>query len=375
MSVAAKVNITYKILYYGTLEKMTIEIKALPIENRKTCPEKFSFGDTFSDHMFTQIFEENKGWHDSKVSPYHAISLDPSAAVFHYGQEIFEGLKAYRNASGGINLFRPEENVKRFNRSAKRMVMPEVDENLHLEAIKLLVQLDQEWVPDQHGASLYIRPTMIATSPKLGLGASSQYRHFIISGPAGSFFKGGLTPVSVFVADEYRRAVKGGIGEAKTGGNYAASLFAAEEVSKLGYSQVLWLDAVEGKYIEEVGAMNIFFVYEGKSIVTPMLSGSILPGITRDSILKLAPRLGYEVSEQQLDIEEILADIDNGKITEVFGCGTATVVSPIGKLGFKGSEHIINNNQTGTVSKHLYDELTGIQYGTREDLFGWVQVI
>lgn len=315
MSVAAKVNITYKILYYGTLKKMTIEIKALPIENRKTCPEQFSFGDTFSDHMFTQIFDENKGWHDSKVSPYHAISLDPSAAVFHYGQEIFEGLKAYRNASGGINLFRPEENVKRFNRSAKRMVMPEVDENLHLEAIKLLVQLDQEWVPDQHGASLYIRPTMIATSPKLGLGASSQYSHFIISGPAGSFFKGGLTPVSVFVADEYRRAVKGGVGEAKTGGNYAASLFAAEEVSKLGYSQVLWLDAVEGKYIEEVGAMNICFVYEGKSIVTPMLSGSILPGITRDSILKLAPRLGYEVSEQQLDIEEILADIDSGKIT------------------------------------------------------------
>jgi branched-chain amino acid aminotransferase len=358
-----------------TGKKMTIEVKALPIEKRKTCPEEFSFGVTFSDHMFTQNFDENRGWYDSIITPYHAISLDPSAAVFHYSQEVFEGLKAYRNTSGGINLFRPEENVKRFNRSAKRMVMPEVDEKLHLEAIKSLVQLDQAWVPDQNGTSLYIRPTMIATSPKLGLGASSQYKHFIIAGPAGSYFKGGLMPISVFVADEYRRAVKGGVGEAKTGGNYAASLFASEKVSKLGYSQVLWLDAVEGRYIEEVGAMNICFVYEGKSIVTPMLSGSILPGITRDSILKLAPTLGYEVSEQQLDIEEILADIDSGKITEVFGCGTAAVISPIGKLGFEGADHTINKNQTGPVSKHLYDELTGIQYGTREDVFGWVHVI
>ncbi|MFT7008730.1 MAG: branched-chain amino acid aminotransferase [Colwellia sp.] len=354
---------------------MTIKIQPLPVDKRKTCPKEFSFGVTFSDHMFTQDFDENNGWHDAKISPYHSISLDPSAAVFHYSQEIFEGLKAYRNHNGGINLFRPEENIKRFNRSAKRMVMPQVNEKLHLEAIKSLVRLDQEWVPDQQGASLYIRPTMIATSPKLGLGASSQYSHFIIAGPAGSYFKGGLTPISVFVADEYRRAVKGGVGEAKTGGNYAASLLASEEVGKLGYSQVLWLDAVKGRYIEEVGAMNICFVYEGKQIVTPILSGSILPGITRDSILKLAPSLGYDISEQQLDIEQILADIDNGKITEIFGCGTAAVISPIGMLGFKGSEHIINDNQTGPISKHLYDELTGIQYGTREDIFGWIEQV
>lgn len=354
---------------------MTIEIQPLPIAKRKTCPKEFSFGVTFSDHMFTQNFDTDNGWHDAKISPYHSISLDPSAAVFHYSQEIFEGLKAYRNNSGGINLFRPEENIKRFNRSAKRMVMPEVNESLHLEAIKSLVRLDQEWVPDQHGSSLYIRPTMIATSPKLGLGASSEYSHFIIAGPAGSYFEGGLAPISVFVADKYRRAVKGGVGEAKTGGNYAASLLASEEVGKLGYSQVLWLDAVKGQYIEEVGAMNICFVYEGKSIVTPMLSGSILPGVTRDSILKLAPALGYEVSEEQLDIEEILADIDSGKITEVFGCGTAAVISPIGKLGFKDSEHIINNMETGPISKHLYDELTGIQYGTREDKFGWIEQV
>ncbi len=351
---------------------MSIEISSLAPEQRNTCPEKFSFGETFSDHMFTQNFEPSKGWHNALISPYHALSLDPSAAVFHYSQEIFEGLKAYRKPDGSINLFRPEENVKRFNRSAKRMVMPEVDENLHLEAIKSLVYLDQDWVPEQQGSSLYIRPTMIATSAKLGLGASANYCHYIIAGPAGSYFKGGLTPISVYVADEYRRAVKGGVGEAKTGGNYAASLYASEEVIKQGYSQILWLDAVEGKLVEEVGAMNICFVYEGNHIVTPELSGSILPGITRDSILKLAPTLGYEISEQRLDIEEVLADIDSGKITEVFGCGTAAVISPVGTLGFKGKDHVINNNQTGDVATKLYDELTGMQYGTREDKFGWI---
>lgn len=354
---------------------MMIEINSLPIEQCNACPEEYSFGVTFSDHMFLQNFDQDKGWNDANIGPYRPLSLEPSAAVFHYSQEIFEGLKAYRDVNGGINLFRPEENIKRFNRSAKRMVMPVVDENLHLDAIKSLVKIDKNWVPDQKGASLYIRPTMIATSPKLGLGASSTYSHFIITGPAGSYFSGGLTPIAVFVSDEYRRAVKGGVGEAKTGGNYAASLLASEEVSKLGYSQVLWLDAVNGQYIEEVGAMNICFVYEGKKIVTPALSGSILPGITRDSILKLAPTLGYEVSEQKLDINEILADIDSGKITEVFGCGTAAVISPVGELGFKGNKHIINDNQTGPVSKHLYDELTGIQYGTHEDKFGWIQKV
>ncbi|MFT6194982.1 MAG: branched-chain amino acid aminotransferase [Cognaticolwellia sp.] len=355
---------------------MIIKINPLKPEKRQSCPEEFSFGVTFSDHMFTQEFDEDKGWHDALISPYHSLLLAPSAAVFHYSQEIFEGLKAYRKPSGGgINLFRPQENVKRFNRSAKRMVMPEVEEDFHLDAIKSLVHLDQNWVPENEGSSLYIRPTMIATSPKLGLGASSSYTHFIIAGPAGSYFKGGLSPISVYVADEYRRAVKGGVGEAKTGGNYSASLYASEDVIKLGYSQVLWLDGIEGRFIEEVGAMNICFVYEGKYIYTPSLSGSILPGITRDSILKLAPTLGYEISEQRLDIEQILADIDSGKITEVFGCGTAAVIAPVGKLSFKNNEYVINKNQAGDVAKRLYDELTGIQYGTREDKFGWIESI
>ncbi len=354
---------------------MSIEMQPLEADKRHTCPEEFSFGATFSDHMFTQEYDQGKGWHNALISPYHALSLDPSAAVFHYSQEIFEGLKAYKTKDGKINLFRAEENCKRFNRSANRIVMPEVDVEFHLEAINKLVALDHEWVPDQDGSSLYIRPTMIATTPKLGLGASASYTHFIIAGPAGAYFAGGLQPISVYVADEYRRAVKGGVGEAKTGGNYAASLYASEQVAKKGYSQVLWLDAIEGRYIEEVGAMNICFVYEGKRIVTPELSGSILPGITRDSILQLAPAIGYEISEERLDVEQILADIESGKITEVFGCGTAAVISPVGTFCYKEKDYVINNNETGKVSKHLYDELTGIQYGTKEDRFGWIKTV
>lgn len=354
---------------------MSITVQPLDVNQRQSCPENFSFGTTFSDHMFTQEYDATSGWSNALISPYHSLSLDPSAAVFHYSQEIFEGLKAYRSQDGNINLFRPEENIKRFNRSAKRMVMPEVDEALHLDAIKSLIALDSAWVPTNDGSSLYIRPTMIATSPKLGLGASTHYQHFIICGPAGAYFEGGLKPIAVNVADQYRRAVVGGVGEAKTGGNYAASLYASEDVIKKGYSQVLWLDAVSGRYVEEVGAMNICFVYEGKRIVTPSLSGSILPGVTRDSLLKLAPTLGYEVAEERLDIEVILADIASGKITEVFGCGTAAVISPVGVLCYKDKDYVINNNETGEVSKNLYDELTGIQYGTREDKFNWLEPI
>ena len=354
---------------------MPISIKPLDDNKRGSCPEQFGFGAVFSDHMFSQNYQVGRGWFDVEITPYHNLILDPSAAVLHYSQEIFEGLKAYRRPDGKINLFRPEENIKRFNRSAKRMVMPEVDEAIHLQAIRTLVALDNQWVPNQNGSSLYIRPAMIATSAKIGLGAAAAYMHFIITGPAGPYFQGGFNPIAVYVADEYRRAVVGGVGEAKTGGNYAASLYISEEVAKSGYTQVLWLDAIEGRYVEEVGAMNICFVYEGKRIVTPSLSGSILPGITRDSILKLAPALGYAMTEERLDINQILADIESGKITEVFGCGTAAVISPVGQLCFKGKEYLINNNQSGPVSKHLYDQLTGIQYGILEDRFGWTQLV
>lgn len=351
---------------------MSILINKVINSKYPTCPVELGFGTVFSDHMFCQEYTAGTGWSGPRIDPYHPITLDPAAAVFHYGQEIFEGLKAYRRPDGGVSLFRPEENVRRFNKSAERMMMPKVDEQLHLEALKTLVDLDSTWVPSQEGTSLYIRPTMIATSAKLGLGASSEYLHFIITGPAGPYFKGGFEPVSVYVAEKLRRAVEGGVGEAKTGGNYAASLYASEKAAGLGFTQVLWLDAIEGRYIEEVGAMNICFVYGGKRIVTPALSGSILPGVTRDSLLKLAPELGYTATENRLDVHEVLADIESGKITEVFGCGTAAVVSPVGKLSFKGKEYVINQNRPGPVAKHLYDELTGIQYGTREDRFGWV---
>lgn len=353
---------------------MTIDIQPLALAERKVCPPEFNFGEIFSDHMFTQSFDKVNQWSNAEITPYHMLSLDPSASVLHYGQEIFEGLKAYRTEEGQINLFRPRENFKRFNRSASRMVMPEVDVEFHLEALKKLIVLDHKWVPEKKGTSLYIRPTMVATGAKLGISASDKYLHFIITGPAGAYFKNGFSPVSVYVADQYRRAVIGGVGEAKTGGNYAASLYMSEDVAKKGYSQVLWLDAVHGKYIEEVGAMNICFVY-GDHIVTPKLSGSILPGITRDSILKLAPTLGYSVAEEQLDIEVILADISSGKITEAFGCGTAAVISPVGQLCWKGVDYFINDNQAGDVSRNLYDELTGIQYGIREDKFGWIEKV
>ncbi len=351
---------------------MAITINALAENERGSFPENIRFGTVFSDHMFTQVYDTGTGWHSAEVRPYGNFSLNPAAAVLHYSQEIFEGLKAYRRADGGINLFRPEQNARRFNNSAKRMVMPQVEEAVQLDALKQLVSVDKNWVPDIAGSSLYIRPAMIATSPKLGLGAAASYLHFIITGPSGPYFTSGFDPVSVYISDVCRRAVAGGVGEAKTGGNYAASLFVSEEVAQKGYTQVLWLDAIEGRYVEEVGAMNICFVYEGHRIATPALGGSILPGITRDSLLQLAPTLGYEVSAERLDIHKVLTDIDSGNITEVFGCGTAAVISPIGMLAMKDKEYEINNNEPGPVARHLFDQLTGIQYGIKADPFNWV---
>lgn len=354
---------------------MAIKIEQLPIEERGQCPKELDFGSVFSDHMFTQNYDAGRGWHDPKVGPFHDLTLHPAASVLHYGQEVFEGLKAYRRADGGINLFRPEQNARRFNRSAQRMVMPLVDESAHLEAIRALVQIDQAWVPTEPGSSFYLRPAMIAVTPRLGLGAAASYLHFIIAGPVGPYFKSGFDPVSVYVSDVCRRAVKGGVGEAKTGGNYAASLYVGEEVASKGFSQVLWLDAIEGRYIEEVGAMNICFVYKDGSIATPALSGSILAGITRDSVVQLAPTLGHPVREERLDIQEVLAAIAAGDITEVFGCGTAAVISPVGRLAYRDTDYVINDNVSGPVSQKLYRELTAIQYGTAEDPFGWVSSV
>ncbi|NJN53363.1 MAG: branched-chain amino acid aminotransferase [Anaerolineae bacterium] len=355
-----------------------MKMKILPLDETqlKTPPtDDFGFGDKFSNRMFSQKYTPELGWHEATIGPYAPLVLDPATAVFHYAQEIFEGTKAYRRPDGNINLFRPWENMKRFNHSAQRMAMAPVDEEEHLSAIVKLIELEQDWVPSAPGASLYVRPTMIATDAALGVHASKSYLHFVIVGPVGPYFKQGFSPVSVYISDKYRRAVRGGVGDAKTGGNYAASLFVGVEAQAKGYSQVLWLDAVEGRFIEEVGAMNICFVYEGKKIVTPPLTGSILAGVTRQSVLELGRDLGYEVAEQMLDVHETLADIESGKITEVFGCGTAAVIVPVGKFGFAEREVIINEYQSGPVAKHLYDELTGIQYGRLPDRFGWTLTI
>lgn len=355
---------------------MEIEVVSLDESSLKTPPSNdFGFGDKFANRMFSQRYSPDKGWHDAKIGPYENLSLPPATAVFHYAQEIFEGTKAYRRADGNINLFRPWENMKRFNNSARRMSMAQVDEEEHLSAIIQLVELEQAWVPSAAGASLYIRPTMIGIDPALGVHASSTYLHFVIVGPVGAYFKEGFNPVPVYISDTYRRAVRGGVGDAKTGGNYAASLYVGEQARKQGYSQVLWLDAIEGRFVEEVGAMNICFVYEGKKIVTPPLTGSILPGITRKSVLELGRDLGYEVGEERVDVHEMLADLESGKITEVFGCGTAAVIAPVGKFGFLEKEYIINNNKPGPVANQMYDELTGIQYGRIPDRFGWTLTI
>ena len=354
---------------------MQITIEALAASERKPFPPTLTFGKYFSDRMFTQTWTANKGWQEAKIGPYRPFTLDPSTAVFHYAQEIFEGTKAYRRPDGNINLFRPWENIKRFNRSAARMAMQQIDPEDHLEAIVQLVTLEHEWVPNQDGASLYIRPTLIATEAALGVHASHSYLHFIILSPVGPYFATGFNPVPVFISDEYVRAVRGGVGDAKTGGNYAASLYVSEQVSKLGYQQVLWLDAAERRYVEEVGSMNIAFVYGDKRIVTPALTGSILPGITRDSVLKLAPDLGYTIEEGRLEISDILRDLASGKITEAFGLGTAAVVAPVSKFGYKDKEYVVGSGDSGPVAKRLFQTLTDIQYGRVADPYGWTHTI
>ncbi len=353
--------------------KITVE----PVEpgNVKSLPVNLGFGRYFANRMFSQRYTSDRGWHDATIGPYRPFTLDPASVVLHYAQEIFEGLKAYRRPDGKINLFRPWENALRFNRSAERMAMATVDPEEHVQAIVELVSLARDWVPSQDSASLYIRPTMIATDVGLGVHASQSYLHYIIVGPAGPYFATGFNPVAVYVCSDQVRAVRGGTGEAKTGGNYAASLFVAERVKERGYQQVLWLDAAERRYVEEVGAMNIAFVYDGSHIVTPTLSGSILAGITRNSVLRLAPDLGYTVSEERLDVWKVLEDIRAGRVTEAFGMGTAAVIAPLGALGTDEETYTMNDDEPGPVARRLYQALTDIQYGRAPDPYGWTYTI
>jgi branched-chain amino acid aminotransferase len=337
-------------------------------------PLKLPFGRNFTDHMFTMEFTPNSGWQNPRIKPYQALLLDPSANVFHYSQEIFEGQKAYRSKKDDILLFRPQENARRFNRSLRRMCMPEIAEELFLEAECELLKVEKRWVPGQKGASLYIRPTVIGTEAALGIKPSNDYLFYIILSPVGAYFKEGFNPVSLWVSETYSRAGNGGTGEVKTGGNYAGSLLATREAMQKGYSQVLWLDAGEHRFVEEVGAMNIFFVMDGK-LVTPALGGTILHGITRKSVLELAPDLGIQAEERRIAIEEVIAGIASGRVSEIFGAGTAAVISPVGKIAFAGSDHLVNGNQTGPWAKKFFDTLTGIQYGEVQDKRGWIYVV
>ncbi|MGI6588749.1 MAG: branched-chain amino acid aminotransferase [Peptococcia bacterium] len=332
--------------------------------------EKLDFGRMFTEHMFTIKYREGKGWYDGKIEKYNSFMLDPAACVLHYSQEIFEGLKAYKAADGRILLFRPEQNARRMNRSARKLCMPELPEEIFLKALQELILLEKDWIPDSPGTSLYIRPTMIATEAFLGVNPAQEYLFYIILSPVGAYFKAGFNPVSIYVEDRLVRAAVGGVGDIKTGGNYAASLLGAVKAAQKGFSQVLWLDAKEHKYIEEVGAMNVFFVF-GDKLVTPMLTGSILPGITRDSVLRLAREMDYEVEERRISVEEVLDGIKTKKLTEMFGSGTAAVISPVGLLHYQDTNYYINENQVGKVTKTFYEHLIDIQYGRAEDKLGW----
>ncbi|MBA3014841.1 MAG: branched-chain amino acid aminotransferase [Proteobacteria bacterium] len=352
---------------------MNVKITPAHSEELKIKPNETSlgFGRYFTDHMFTMRYREGVGWYDMEIRKYEDFTLSPSAMGLHYGQSIFEGMKAYRGRKDRIFLFRPQDNLRRMNVSASRMCMPEIDTDQVLAAMKELIRLDQDWVPRLPGSTLYVRPTMIATEAALGVRPSREYLFFIILSPVGAYYPEGFNPVKIYVSDTYVRAVRGGVGAVKTAGNYAASIKAAMEAQALGYTQVLWLDAVERRYVEEVGTMNIFFKINGQ-LITPPLSGSILPGITRDSVLQLAKDWGLNVLERQISIDEVVAANDAGELEEVFGTGTAAVISPVGSLYYRGQTISLNQGQTGELSQKMFDSLQGIQYGHCPDSHGWV---
>lgn len=336
----------------------------------KPDPKTLVFGKTFTDHMFLMDYDAGQGWHDGRIVPYAPIALDPSAMVFHYAQEVFEGMKAYRTPDGGVQLFRPMENVKRINSSCERLCIPQLPEEAAFEAIRQLVKLEAGWVPDAPGTSLYIRPFIIATDASLGVHASHSYLFCVICCPVGAYYKEGINPVRIYVENDDVRAVHGGTGHTKCGGNYAASIRASERAEQRGYAQVLWLDGVERRYIEEVGSMNVMFKVAGE-VITPALTGSVLPGITRKSCLDLLRAWGVPVSERLITAEELFDAAESGALEEAWGTGTAAVVSPIGEMGWSERSCTIGGGQIGALTQKLYDTLTGIQWGALEDPYGW----
>jgi len=366
-------------LLRGTVEssgmlclEMNIDVNLVSQDAKKDRPAdvlKVPFGTVFTDHMFSMRYAKER-WSDAEIHTYRPLSLSPAALCLHYAQGIFEGMKAYRRGET-VLLFRPEKNFERFNESAKRMVMPEVDSGFALDTLKKLLKIERQWVPDVPGSSLYVRPTMIATESKLGVRPSSEYLYYIILSPVGPYFQEGFSPVKIYVSDKYVRAVRGGTGAAKASGNYAAGLLAGTDATKLGYSQVLWLDALENKYLEEVGTMNIAIRFDDE-VVTPPLSGTILAGITRDSVLTLIKDYGFTVTERLVSIDEVIEGIHSGKVKEIFGCGTAAIIAPVGSLWYKDAPYEVANGRIGELTQRLFDDLIGIQSGEIEDPYDWV---
>ena len=344
---------------------------------RTTCPKekpqdesKLGFGKKFTDHMFVMDYTEGEGWHDARIVPYGPLQIDPASPVLHYGQEIFEGLKVYRREDGGIQMFRPMENALRMNRSAERLCMPALDPEFQVKAMKELVRIEKDWIPTSEGTSLYLRPMMIAGGAELGVHPAKEFLYVIICSPSGAYYEEGLDPVNIYVEDEYVRATPGGTGYIKCGGNYAASIIASEKAHKLGFAQVLWLDGVERKYVEEVGSMNIMFKVDGE-IYTAPLEGTVLPGVTRDSLIHILRDWGYKVNETHLSIDDLMKAGHDGTLEEAFGTGTAAVVSPVGEFVYKDDSVIVNDFKIGELTQKLYDTLTGIQWGKLEDKYGW----
>lgn len=344
----------------------------LPPSKRHSVPSedrKLSFGDLYSDHLFRMDYFDG-AWREPRIEPYAPITISPAAMSLHYGQLIFEGLKCYRRKDGSLWLFRPLDNFKRFENSAKRLCVPPIDNDFALTALKELLAVDKDWVPHTHGASLYIRPFIVATEPHLGVRPATEYFFMIITGPVAAYYSAGFAPIDIYVEPVYSRAAPGGLGAAKTAANYAASLFATEEAERRGFSQLLWLDPKEHKYVEEVGSMNMFFVL-GDEVVTSPLQGTVLPGITRNTVITLAHDWGLKVSERPLSMEELVKAAQAGALKEAFGSGTAAVISPVGRLSYQGQDIVAGDGQIGPITQRLYDEITGIQYGDRPDPHNW----
>ena len=342
---------------------------------RERLMQSAGFGDVFTDHMITVQWSAARDWHNAQLQPYAPLTLDPSAQVFHYGQAVFEGLKAYRRSDGAISTFRPLANARRLNHSCERMAMPTLPEETFVEALDLLIKTDSDWVPNEEGHSLYLRPFMIATQRTLSFYRRSQeFLFVVIASPAGVYFKGGVRPISVWLSTEYTRAAPGGTGAAKCGGNYAGTLVAQEQAAQIGCDQVVWLDATERRWVEEMGTSNLFFVF-GSRLVTPKLSGTLLPGITRASLLQLATDLAYEVREDNVSVEQWRSAAASGELTEVFSCGTSSMITPIGLVKSAEGEFTIGSGQPGPTTMRLRSELMGIQFGQRPDPYGWVHKV